>query len=308
MLSRDIICRNYLTRRSCSLIAVSAALLMLVATLGPASASELDVDDPVAAGREHHGNGACGQPGGLPLVSREIPVSAGSGGADATDAPIRVLIADDHAIVRLGLRALIATAPDLEVVGEAVDGTDAVRKARCLCPDVIVMDLVMPGKDGLQATTEITREDPGARILVLTGCAAEEKLVAAVQAGALGYLLKDAAPQDLLQAIRDVAHGVSCLHPHIAHTLLRALRRPAVRPAAESLTGREREVTCLLALGRSNKEIARALVLSQPTVRTHVSHILRKLNLSNRTEVARYALCAGLAHPDAGPADLRHLS
>jgi DNA-binding NarL/FixJ family response regulator len=244
------------------------------------------------------------------MLSRDIAVSADSGGVGATDAPIRVLIADDHAILRLGLRALIATEPDMKVVGEAVDGTDAVRKARCLCPDVIVMDLVMPQKDGIQATAEITREDPGARILVLTGFDAEEKLVAAVQAGAVGYLLKDAAPQDLLQAIRDVARGASCLHLHhrIAYTLLCALRRPTVRPAAASLTAREREVAGLLALGRSNKEVARALVLSETTVRTHVSNILRKLQLSNRTEVARYALCEGLTHADAASARLRHLS
>jgi DNA-binding NarL/FixJ family response regulator len=117
---------------------------------------------------------------------REIRVSAGSAGDGAASAPIRVLIADDHAILRLGLRALIATEPDMEVVGEAVDGTDAVRQARCLRPDVMVLDLVMPGKDGLQATAEITQEDPGARILVLTGFAAEDKLVPAVKAGAMG--------------------------------------------------------------------------------------------------------------------------
>jgi DNA-binding NarL/FixJ family response regulator len=120
------------------------------------------------------------------MLSHEIPVSAISGGAGATGAPIRVLIADDHAILRLGLRALLATEPDMEVAGEAVDGLDAVRQARCLRPDVIVLDLVMPGKDGLQATAEITQEDPGARILVLTGFAAEEKLVPAVKAGAMG--------------------------------------------------------------------------------------------------------------------------
>jgi two-component system, NarL family, response regulator LiaR len=239
------------------------------------------------------------------MPSREIAVSAGADGDAATGAPIRVLIADDHAIVRVGLRALIATEPGMEVVGEAVDGTDAVRKARSLRPDVIVLDLVMPRKDGIQATVEIRQEDPGARILVLTSFAEEDKLVPAFKAGAVGYLLKDSAPQDLLQAIRDVAHGASSLHPQIAHKLIRGLSRPA---APVPLTGREQEVACLVALGRSNKEIARALVLSEPTVRTHVSHILRKLKLSNRTEVALYALREGLARPDAGSAGIRHLS
>jgi DNA-binding NarL/FixJ family response regulator len=238
------------------------------------------------------------------LVSRDIPVSAGSAGDGATDAPIRILIADDHALIRMGLGALISTEPGMEVVGEAMDGTDAVHKARCLRPDVIVLDLVMPGKDGLQAAAEITQGDPGVRILVLTGFPAEDKLVPAFKAGAVGYLLKDAPSQDLLQAIRDVAQGVSSLHPQITHTLLCALRRPAEPPAAAPLTRREREVACLLALGRSNKEIARALDLSQATVRTHITHILRKLNLSNRTEVARYALCAGLAHPEAASTGL----
>jgi two-component system, NarL family, response regulator LiaR len=238
------------------------------------------------------------------MPSHETLASAGSAGGGATSAPIRILIADDHAIVRMGLRALIATEPGLELVGEAVDGLDAVRKVRSLRPDVIVLDLVMPHKDGIQATAEIRQEDPGARILVLTSFAEEDKLVPAFKAGAVGYLLKDSAPQDLLQAIRDVAHGASSLHPQIAHKLIRGLSRPA---APVPLTGREQEVACLVALGRSNKEIARALVLSEPTVRTHVSHILRKLKLSNRTEVALYALREGLARPDAGSAGPRHL-
>ena len=239
------------------------------------------------------------------MPSDESPASAGSADDGAPRAPIRVLIADDHAIVRLGLRALIATEPGMAVVGEAVDGMDAVRKARSLRPDVIVLDLVMPRKDGIQATAEIRQEDPGARILALTSFAEEDKLVPAFKAGAVGYLLKDSAPQDLLQAIRDVAQGASSLHPQIAHKLIRGLSRPA---APVPLTGREQEVACLVALGRSNKEIARALVLSEPTVRTHVSHILRKLKLNNRTEVALYALREGLARPDAGSASLRHLS
>jgi two-component system, NarL family, response regulator LiaR len=235
------------------------------------------------------------------MPSREVPVSAGSAGDAATSAPIRVLIADDHAIVRMGLRALIATEPGLEVVGEAVDGMDAVRKARSLRPDVIVLDLVMPRKDGIQAAAEITQEDPGARILVLTSFAEEDKLVPAFKAGAVGYLLKDSAPQDLLQAIRDVAQGASSLHPRIAHKLIRELSRPADRPAAGALlTEREREVARLVAEGLCNEEIAARLRLGERTVRTHISHILGKLHLANRTQVALYALREGLARPAAG--------
>ena len=215
-------------------------------------------------------------------------------------APIRVLIADDHAIVRMGLRALIATEPGMEVVGEATDGTDAVRKARSLRPDVIVLDLVMPRKDGIQAAAEITQENPGARILVLTSFAEEDKLVPAFKAGAVGYLLKDSAPQDLLHAIRDVAQGASTLHPQIAHQLIRALRQPAERPAAVPLTNREQEVLRLVAQGLSNDAIAERLHVGERTVRSHISHILAKLQLANRTQLALYALRTGLARPAAG--------
>jgi len=235
------------------------------------------------------------------MPSREIAVSAGSAGDGAASAPIRVLIADDHAIVRVGLRALIATEPGMEVVGEAVDGTDAVRKARSLRPDVIVLDLVMPRKDGIQAAAEITRDDSSARILVLTSFAEEDKLVPAFKAGAVGYLLKDSAPQDLLQAIRNVAQGASSLHPQIAYQLIRALSRPAERPAAAMpLTNREREVLRLVAQGLSNDEIAKRLHLAERTVRSHISHILAKLHLANRTQLALYALRTGLARPAAG--------
>jgi two-component system, NarL family, response regulator LiaR len=235
------------------------------------------------------------------MPARKIPVSASSATDAAMGAPIRVLIADDHAVVRMGLRALIATEPGLEVVGEAVDGTDAVRKARSLRPDVIVLDLVMPGKDGIQATAEIRHEDPSARILVLTSFAEEDQLVPAFKAGAVGYLLKDSAPQDLLQAIRDVAQGASSLQPQIAHKLIRALSRPANRPAAGvPLTDREREVAHLVAQGLSNDAIAEQLHLGERTVRSHISHILAKLQLANRTQLALYALRTGLARPGAG--------
>ena len=235
------------------------------------------------------------------MPPHEIPLSAESAADGATSAPIRVLIADDHAVVRVGLRALIATEPGMEVVGEAVDGLDAVRKVRALHPDVIVLDLVMPRKDGIQATAEITQEDPGARILVLTSFAEDDKLVPAFKAGAVGYLLKDSAPQDLLQAIRDVARGASSLHPQIAHKLIRELRQPADRPAAHvPLTDRERHVVRLVARGLSNDEIAGIMHLGERTVRSHVSHILAKLHLANRTQLALYAVRTGLASLDAG--------
>jgi two-component system, NarL family, response regulator LiaR len=235
------------------------------------------------------------------MPSEESPASAGATDDGAPRAPIRVLIADDHAIVRLGLRALIATEPGMEVVGEAVDGLDAVRKARSLRPDVIVLDLVLPRKDGIQATAEITRENAAARILVLTSFAEDDKLVPALKAGAVGYLLKDSSPQDLLQAIRDVAQGASSLHPRIAHKLIRELSRPADRPAAGALlTEREREVARLVAEGLANEEIAARLSLGERTVRTHISHILDKLHLANRTQLALYAVRSGLARPAAG--------
>jgi NarL family two-component system response regulator LiaR len=212
---------------------------------------------------------------------------------------IRILIADDHAIVREGLRALIGTKPDMELVGEAADGVEAVLQARSLRPDVILLDLVMPRKDGIEAIGEIKRENPKARILVLTSFAEDEKVFPAIQAGALGYLLKDSSPQELLQAIRQVYRGESSLHPAIARKLIRELNRPSDLPATEEpLTEREVEVLILVARGLSNQEIAERLVVSERTVRTHVSNILGKLHLANRTQAALYAVREGLAGLD----------
>jgi NarL family two-component system response regulator LiaR len=212
---------------------------------------------------------------------------------------IRILIADDHAIVREGLRALIGTKPDMELVGEAADGVEAVLKARSLRPDVILLDLVMPHKDGIEAIGEIKRENPKARILVLTSFAEDEKVFPAIQSGALGYLLKDSSPQELLQAIREVYRGESSLHPAIARKLIRELNRPSDLPTTEEpLTEREGEVLILVARGLSNQEIAERLVVSERTVRTHVSNILGKLHLANRTQAALYAVREGLAGLD----------
>ncbi len=215
-------------------------------------------------------------------------------------APIRVLIADDHAIVREGLRSLLETESGMELAGEAVDGEEAVAHARAVRPDVILLDLMMPRLDGIAAIGEIKREQPDARILVLTSFAEDEKVFAAIKAGALGYLLKDSSPQELLQAIREVARGESSLHPTIARKVLRELSRPPELPATpEPLTARELDVLRLVAQGLSNQEIAGRLALSERTARTHVSQILAKLQLANRTQAALYALREGLARPDS---------
>ncbi len=216
--------------------------------------------------------------------------------------PIRVLIVDDHALVRKGLRALISAKPDIEVIGEAADGDAAVQQARTLQPDVILLDLVMPRKDGIAAIQEITQENPQARILVLTSFAEDERVFAAIKAGALGYLLKDSLPAELLQAISAVYRGELSLSPSIALKLVRELHRPAdLPPTPKPLTGREVEVLKLVAQGLSNQEIAARLVVSERTVGAHISTILSKLHLANRTQAALYALREGLATWDDEP-------
>ncbi len=210
---------------------------------------------------------------------------------------IRILIADDHAILREGLRWLIATEPEMELAGEATNGKEAVEQARALHPDVILMDLVMPLKDGITAIGEIKQQDPNARILVLTSFAEDDKMFPAIKAGAMGYLLKDAAPQELLQAIRDVYHGLPTMHPAIARRLMMELQRPSNLPPTEDpLTAREVDVLRLVAQGLTNEEIAGKLFITERTARTHVSKILSKLHLANRTQAALYALREGLAH------------
>jgi len=209
---------------------------------------------------------------------------------------IRVLIADDHPIIRDSLRTLIETEPNLKLVGEAVDGEEAVRKAIELKPDVILMDLVMPVKDGLQAISEIKSAMPEVSILVLTSFSDEDKVFPAIRAGALGYLLKDSSPQELLKAIYDVHRGEASLHPSIALQLIREINRPSDLPPVENpLSERELEVLKLVAQGLTNQEIATRLVRSEWTVRTHVRNILGKLHLANRTQAALFALREGLA-------------
>lgn len=213
---------------------------------------------------------------------------------------IRILIADDHAIVREGLRALIGTEPGMELVSEASDGVQAVDKALSLKPDVILLDMMMPRKDGLGAIHDIIKENPNARILVLTSFAEDEKVFPAIKAGALGYLLKDSSPQELLQAIHNVYNGEASLHPTIARKLMRELNQPqSLPPTTDPLTEREVEVLRLVAQGLSNDDIAQKLVVSERTVRTHVSHILDKLHLANRTQMALYAVREGIAKLDS---------
>ncbi|MCO5179235.1 MAG: response regulator transcription factor [Candidatus Promineofilum sp.] len=219
---------------------------------------------------------------------------------------IDVLIADDHAIVRRGLRTLIAGEPDMEVAGEASDGYEVVMRARDLRPDVILMDLVMPGQSGLEALTQIKGDDPEARVLVLTSFGDNERVFSAIRAGASGYLLKDASPEQLLQAIHDVYNGESHLHPTIALKMLRELDNPALaaseRPLTEEpLTDRELEVLRLVAQGLSNQEIAKHLTISERTVGNHIGSILRKLHLANRTQAALYALKRGLVDLNTTP-------
>ncbi len=212
---------------------------------------------------------------------------------------ITVLIVDDHEIVRSGLRALLDTEDGIEVVGEAATGKDAVEETERLKPTVVLMDLVMPEMDGVSAIREIRSRWKDSHILVLTSFGSDSKLFPAVKAGALGYLLKDTSPRDLVKAIRRAAEGESSLNPTIARRLLREFSQESdlVSPT-EPLTDREVEVLRLIARGFSNENIAQSLFISDATVRTHVSNILSKLNLTNRTQAALYALREGLASLD----------
>ena len=209
---------------------------------------------------------------------------------------IRVLLTDDHAIVRKGVRALLATERDIQVVGEAGSGAEALAQAEALHPDVILMDLVMPELDGIEATRQITSKLPGTHILVLTSFAADEKVFPAIKAGALGYLLKDSGPEELVEAIRKVHRGEPSLEPTIARKVLMELSHPPKQQplTADPLTEREFDVLRLIAKGCSNKEIALKLSVSDLTVRTHVSNILSKLHLASRTQAALYALQKGI--------------
>lgn len=225
-------------------------------------------------------------------------------GADEAGAPIRVLLVDDHAVVRKGLRALLEREPGLAVAGEAGNGERAVELASQLRPDVILMDLELPGIGGAEATRRIRARQPAAKVVVLTSHAAAQDVLPALQAGALGCQLKHADPEEVLGAIRRVHQGESVLPPVIARLLCEGLRRPPMPtqpPAAISLSERELDVLRLIARGLSNQEIADSLGIGEPTVRSHVSAILRKRGLASRTQAALYALRAGIASLDDAP-------
>jgi NarL family two-component system response regulator LiaR len=204
--------------------------------------------------------------------------------------PIRVLVVDDHAIVRRGLHGLLETVDDIEVVGEAADGDQAVRLAEARSPDVILMDLVMPVMDGITAIGEIKTRSPGIEIVALTSFIEEDKVVAALEAGATGYLLKDADERTVIEAIRAARDGETRVDPAVAALLAERLRRKPARPPVDPLTERELEILGYLGRGMSNKEIASTLGIADCTVRTHVSNILGKLGLASRTQAALFAV------------------
>ena len=213
--------------------------------------------------------------------------------------PIRVLIADDHAVVRQGLRTFLELQDDVEVVGDVPDGAEAVAAVREHRPDVVLMDLVMPGVDGVEAIRRIAVERPETRVIALTSFLDDDKVLPAVRAGAAGYLLKDVGPQDLVAAIRAVFRGEALLHPAVAARLMEEVAGGRRRSGEdEDLTGREREVLGQIARGLSNKRIARELEISEATVKVHVSNILRKLGVADRTQAALYAVREGWVGPE----------
>jgi NarL family two-component system response regulator LiaR len=214
---------------------------------------------------------------------------------------IRVLIVDDHQVVRQGLRTFLEIQEDVLVVGEAGDGQAAVEMVQQLRPNVVLMDLVMPRLDGISATRQVKALGTEVKVIALTSFTEDDKVFPAIQAGASSYLLKDVSPDDLVEAIRAVHRGEARLHPDIARKLMEQVARqvPASRePRLEELTDRETEVIRLVAQGRSNQDIAGELVISEKTVKTHVSNILGKLNLEDRTQLAIYAIKKGLVKPD----------
>jgi NarL family two-component system response regulator LiaR len=207
---------------------------------------------------------------------------------------ITVLLVDDHPMVREGLRSFLEAQEDMEVVAEASNGNEAIEQARTRRPQVVLMDLVMPGMDGISALAEVKKVSPQSEVLVLTSFADDSKVFPALRAGASGYLLKTASSAELAQAIRSLTKGEPVLHPDIARKLMRGVRRQSGAVAVEALTARELEVLSLLARRLANKEIAAELGVAEKTVKTHVSNILAKLGLENRLEAARYAREQGL--------------
>jgi NarL family two-component system response regulator LiaR len=212
---------------------------------------------------------------------------------DKSRSPITVLIVDDHAVVRQGLCSFLELLGDIRIVGEASGGAEAVDLARTLNPDFIVMDLVMPGMNGIEATRQIITENPGTKVIALTSFLADEQVFPALAAGASGYLLKDVSPSDLAQAIRTVYQGKAELHPEVAKKLIEEMQNHNGTIPGQKLTQREQEVLRLIGRGFTNQGIASELVISQKTVKVHVSSILSKLNLADRTQAAIYAIKNG---------------
>jgi NarL family two-component system response regulator LiaR len=210
--------------------------------------------------------------------------------------PITVLLVDDHSMVRLGLRAYFSTLDDIEVVGEAGTGAEAVALARQYAPDVVLMDLIMPGLDGVQATQQVKKASPRTQVIVLTSYHEDEHIFPAIRAGALSYVLKDIDPDDLAEAVRRAHAGEAVLHPRVAARMVKELhgaRDGAPNPFSE-LTERELDVLRLVAAGQTNKDIAASLVISEKTVKSHISNILGKLHLADRTQAAVYAWQSGI--------------
>jgi NarL family two-component system response regulator LiaR len=205
--------------------------------------------------------------------------------------PISVMLIDDHRVVRQGLSDFLELQADIEIVGEAASGEEGVQLARELLPDVVLMDLVMPGIDGVETTRRLKAVSPSTRVIVLTSFADDDKVFPAIKAGAISYLLKDISPEDLAHAIRAAQRNEAVLHPEVAAKLMQEFSVPRPNEApVEQLTPREMDVLRLIAKGKSNKEIADALIVSEKTIKTHVSNILSKLHLADRTQVAIYAL------------------
>jgi DNA-binding NarL/FixJ family response regulator len=205
---------------------------------------------------------------------------------------IKVLIADDHHVVRRGLMFFLKTQKDIQIIGEATNGEEAVKLVNELCPDVVIMDLVMPVMDGIEATKKIKETSPNTKILILTSFADQDHVIPAIRAGASGYQLKDIEPDQLVEAIKSVHRGESQLHPKVTSHVMTHLYQGEKKEEnlLEELTKREREVLAEIAKGKSNKEIAASLMITEKTVKTHVSNILAKLNLADRTQAALYAV------------------
>ena len=209
-----------------------------------------------------------------------------------------VVIVDDHAVVRQGIRAYLATQPDIEVVGEAGSGEEALKVVADTVPDVVLMDLIMPGMDGVEATRQVSRISPRTQVIVLTSFHDDVHIFPALKAGAQSYLLKDIGPMQLVEAIRVAARGEAVLHPQVAARLAQELRGPRADNTLTELTPREHEILRLIAEGLSNAEIAERLVISEKTVKGHVSNILSKLHVADRTQAAIYAWREGVVRRD----------